>query len=123
MGWRYLLFALGGLTLLLWALRFFVFTLFESPRFLIGLGKDGEAVAIIHKIAEYNGTATNLSVEDLTAATGPLNQVQSPHRKVVSDSAWYTMGHIRALFATPKIAFSTSILILVWGTDLLISDS
>ena len=45
MGWRYLLFALGGMTLFLWALRFFVFPLEESPRFLVGRGRDADAVA------------------------------------------------------------------------------
>ena len=43
MGWRYLLFALGGMTLFLWAVRFFVFPLEESPRFLVGRGRDEEA--------------------------------------------------------------------------------
>ena len=34
MGWRYLLFTLGAFTLVLWALRFLLFTLEESPRYL-----------------------------------------------------------------------------------------
>jgi len=72
MGWRYLLFTLGGLMLLLWSLRFFVFSLLESPRFLCGIGKDAEAVDVI-------------------------------------------CNHIKALFATPKTAWSTSLLIAVWG--------
>lgn len=54
MGWRYLLFALGGLTLLLWGLRFFVFELLESPRYLVGVGRDEEAVKVIGRLREIN---------------------------------------------------------------------
>lgn len=109
MGWRYLLFALGGLTLFFWGLRFFVFTLFESPRFLSGIGKDAEAAAIIHKLAQYNGTTTTLTVEELEAPG--RSRDSSPSR----DSR-YDTGHIKALFATPRMAWSTSLLIALWGT-------
>ncbi|KAH0834130.1 major facilitator superfamily domain-containing protein [Lanmaoa asiatica] len=117
MGWRYLLFALGGLTLFLWGLRFFVFTLFESPRFLSGIGKDAEAADIIHKLAKYNGKTTTLTVEEL-AAPG-RNKDASPssrtRRDIMSKDSRYSVGHIRALFATPKMAWSTSLLIALWG--------
>jgi hypothetical protein len=118
MGWRYLLFALGGLTLILWGIRFFAFHLHESPRYLVGLGKDAEAVDIIHRMAEYNGKTTSLSVDDLRAAAASADLPENstaPKLHIVSESAWYKLGHIRALFATPKIAFSTSMLIAVWG--------
>ncbi|GAW04846.1 sugar transporter [Lentinula edodes] len=67
MGWRYLLFILGALTLLLWGIRFFVFKLFESPRFLVGIGKDAEAVEVIRMLAEYNSKTSNLTVDQLKA--------------------------------------------------------
>ena len=68
MGWRYLLFTLGGMTLLLWAIRFFVFPLEESPRFLVGRGRDEEAVAVIQRIANFNGRECRLTVDQLRAA-------------------------------------------------------
>ena len=68
MGWRYLLFALGGMTLFLWAVRFFVFPLEESPRFLVGRGRDEEAVAVIQRIAKFNGRECRLTVDQLRAA-------------------------------------------------------
>lgn len=116
MGWRYLLFVLGGLTLFLWGLRFFVFTLFESPRFLSGIGKDAEAVAIIRELAEYNGKTTTLTVEELEAPG--RSQDASPsrtRRDILSKGSRYDAGHIKALFATPKMAWSTSLLIALWG--------
>jgi len=53
MGWRYLLFILGGITLLLWGLRFFIFELFESPRYLIGKGEDRELIDLIFTLTSY----------------------------------------------------------------------
>jgi MFS family permease len=46
-GWRYLVFTLGGITLFVFVLRFAIFTFQESPKFLFGKGKDGEALKIL----------------------------------------------------------------------------
>lgn len=116
MGWRYLLFILGGLTLFFWGLRFFVFTLLESPRFLAGIGKDAEAVEVIHQLARYNGKSATLTVEELEAP-GWI-QEGSPsrtRRQILSKDSKYSADHIKALFATPKMAWSTSLLIALWG--------
>lgn len=113
MGWRYLIFTLGGITLLMWTIRFFIFDLVESPRFLIGIGKDAEAVAIIHKIADYNGRPTSLTLENLTRLD-PKDET-GVRRPVLSRSTIYGVDHVRALFKTKKLAFSTSLLILLWG--------
>ena len=59
MGWRYLVFTLGALMLLLAILRLFVFPLHESPRYLLGRGHDDDAVTVIHEIARYNRTGEN----------------------------------------------------------------
>ncbi len=112
MGWRYLLFALGGLTLLFWALRFFCFDLLESPRFLMSVGKDAEAVSIIHKIAKYNGTTTTLTVEHLTEAAEKVVNLGIP---VVPRTAVFGLQHVKGLFRTTKMAISTTLLIALWG--------
>ena len=39
MGWRYFLFAMGGLMIVLWAIRFFLFKLYESPKWLMSQGE------------------------------------------------------------------------------------
>lgn len=64
-GWRYLMYTVGALTLVLWAIRLFTIPLYESPRFLIGKGKDEEAVAVVHKIAKLNKRPCSLTVEEL----------------------------------------------------------
>nr|VWO96261.1 Pi-transporter A-1 [Ganoderma boninense] len=125
MGWRYLLFTLGGMTLLLWAIRFFVFPLEESPRFLVGLGRDADAVAVVHRIAAFNGRSSTLSVDDLVRAgeaatvtvTSEKAEVEGTtnKRQVLSKSSVFTLQHIKSLFETPKLAWSTSLLIALWG--------
>ncbi|KAI1790843.1 MFS general substrate transporter [Ganoderma leucocontextum] len=121
MGWRYLLFTLGGMTLLLWAIRFFVFPLDESPRFLVGLGRDADAVAVVQRIAAFNGTSSTLTVDQL-ARVGEAAAVASVQaegttgkKQVLSKSSVFTMQHVKSLFETPKLAWSTSLLIALWG--------
>ena len=119
MGWRYLLFCLGGLSLLLWSLRFFVFSFLESPRFLSGIGKDAEAVDVICELARCNGRPCPLTVKELEAP-GKFRGFESSHgsggrRRIISEDSGFAINHVKALFSTPKMAWSTSLLIAIWG--------
>jgi len=113
-GWRYVMFLLGGLMFLLWAIRFFVFRLLESPRYLVGRGKDREAVQVLHEVAAFNGKTCSLTVEDLQkvgdATAGSVMKINSVAN--VSRTSWI---HIKRLFATRKMALSTTLLISQWG--------
>ncbi|KAF8988554.1 MFS general substrate transporter [Cyathus striatus] len=120
MGWRYFLFTMGGLMLVLWGIRFFIFTLYESPKYLMGRGRDEQAVAVIHKVAEHNGKTSNLTSEDLTS----IGQYGIKSEKVIDNSvagvvrrhaARFDGNHVKPLFATRKLAYSTSLLIIVWA--------
>ena len=134
------MFTLGGLTLLMWFIRFFVFKFHESPRYLIGKGRDKEAVEVIHKIAKFNGKADRctITVEDLQgvvqesvkeSSTFPTQVRSSDYvssggeltnagkqKGLLSSSSHFSGSHIKALFATRKMAWSTSLLIVIWGT-------
>jgi hypothetical protein len=118
MGWRYLVITLGTLMLLLATLRLFIFPLHESPRYLLGRGLDDDAVAVIHEIARYNRTATSLTVEDLKDAGRRAEQQEDTRKwRVLSESSVWKAKHVRSLFATKKMAWSTSLLIWIWGKD------
>jgi MFS family permease len=116
MGWRYLLIALGGLTLLMFLIRFVAFTIFESPKYLMSKGRDEEAVRIVHEVAKRNGTTSDLTIEDLracepegyVAATDVSASVKRYLQKVDSKQ-------IRTLFSTKKLALSTGLIMAVWG--------
>ena len=101
--------------LLLAFLRLFSFPLHESPRYLLGRGRDGDAVAIVHEIARYNGTQTGLTVEDLEEAVRSAEKEGTYKWRVLSEGSAWTVEHVRALFATKKMAWSTSLLIWIWG--------
>jgi hypothetical protein len=120
MGWRYLVFTLGGVMLLLAFVRFFTFPLYESPRYLLGCGHDAEAVAVVHKIARYNGTESSVTIEDLErAARGAAQKEGADKWRILSESSVWTAKHVRALFATKKMAWSTGLLIWIWGIHFL----
>jgi MFS family permease len=123
MGWRYLLYTMGSLTLVGWAARFFLFHLHESPKYLIGQGRYTEAIETLDAIAKYNGTTQPLTVVALEQVErdyaqqhglAPVDRKASIKRAI----AQFKPGgftHIRALFATKKLALSYTLLLLIWG--------
>ncbi|KAI0086900.1 MFS general substrate transporter [Irpex rosettiformis] len=124
-GWRYFMYTMGGLMLLLWVVRFFVFHLHESPKYLMGRGRDAEAVEVVHKVATYNGKTSSLTVDMLTDA-GQLAGVSSltdgeagfdtsAKAAVMRTLRNFNGSHVRPLFATRKLAYSTSLLIVLWA--------
>ncbi|KAI0918836.1 hypothetical protein AcW1_009457 [Taiwanofungus camphoratus] len=121
-GWRYFLYAMGGFTLLLSFLRGFVFNLYESPKFLMSRGCDARAVEIIQRIARYNGRTCSLTVEVLESA-GEIEvdggkEVQmdtSARAAVLRKLRKYSSSHVKSLFATKKIAYSTVVQVIIWG--------
>ena len=99
----------------LWGLRFFVFQLLESPRYLAGIGKDTEAVAIIHQLAEYNSTSCSITVENLALAGRDSGPSGGGTHHILSQGSRFSPQHIKGLFATPKMALCSSLLIGIWG--------
>ncbi|KAF8903668.1 major facilitator superfamily domain-containing protein [Gymnopilus junonius] len=120
-GWRYFLFTMGGVMLILWAIRFFVFTLYESPKYLMGKGNDQAAVETVHKVAAHNRTTTNLTVKDLEClgVYSPSEGREPPSGNVKNvlkgRLALFGLDHVKPLFATRKLAYSTSLLIILWA--------
>jgi hypothetical protein len=121
MGWRYFMITMGGVALLMFLLRFVAFTIFESPKFLMGKGRDEEAVRVVHEVARRNGKTSTLTLEDLQACAnlagpGTPAQVQTSATATVKRNLQkIDASHIKALFATKKLAFSTTIITVVWA--------
>ncbi|KAI0769081.1 sugar transporter [Trametes elegans] len=127
-GWRYFLYTMGGLMTLFFALRFFVFDMYESPKFLMGRGRDADAVAVVRRVARYNGRASSLTLEMLQDAEarwgrqGGLGEgcdeaVFETSARAAAMRKLRTLGgsHVKGLLATKKLAYSTSLLIIVWA--------
>ncbi len=119
--------------MVLFILRFFVFHLYESPRYLVGRGRDAEAVDVLHKVAAYNGKESRLTVEMLAAAGEAARRKSGESASVIEVQDEKEVGavkaglaasrqifsgkHVKALFATRKLALSTTLLIWMWGTS------
>jgi MFS family permease len=116
MGWRYFLITMGGLTILMFAVRFGLFTIYESPKYLMGKGRDEEAVRIVHEVARRNGRTTALTLEDLKACEpeGYVHQANAADavKRKLQDVKF---DRVRVLFATRKLALSTGIIMVVWA--------
>jgi len=101
----------------LWGLRFFVFKLHESPKYLMGRGRDQQAVEVVHFVAHQNSKTSNLSVDELRAVDTRFgthidtSAAAAAKRKLAA----FNLNHVKALFATRKLAYSTTLLIIIWG--------
>lgn len=125
MGWRYLLFTMGAVTLVAFLARFLFFRLHESPKYLIGKGRYQEAVDTLNAVAKYNGTTQPITVEDFLRIerefANPIDGREAVVRKTAlqrtlanftRDGGW---KHVKALFSTRKQAFNMILIILIWG--------
>ena len=109
--------AMGLVAFAMFALRFFAFTLYESPKYLMGKGRDSQAVEVVHKIAARNKKTSSLTVDRLTAYNDGLGASQGTDARAALRRRLEKVNfdHIRSLFATRKLAFSTSIITVVWA--------
>ncbi|KAF9480379.1 MFS general substrate transporter [Pholiota conissans] len=138
-GWRYFLFIMGALMLLLWAIRFFAFEMHESPKYLLGKGKEAQAVEVVKRVARVNGKTCSLVLEDLLsrgvakegregkveAFVGDAEKVVEVVEKAVKEGkagggggsvmAGLDFTHVKALFATKEEARSTCLLVALWA--------
>lgn len=116
MGWRYLLFAMGGLTLAMFVLRFFVFTMYESPKFLMGRGDDAGAARVVGEIARCNGVESSFALDHLKQLdeTGEERARTSAAEAVRRKMRVFNFAHIAALFRTRALARSTATIIVLW---------
>jgi hypothetical protein len=119
MGWRYFVITMGGVALIMFLIRFVAFSIFESPKFHMGKGRDEMAVKIVHEVARRNGKTSGLSIEDLRVCDGfqggeqgmETDNAAAIKRKLASLKG----DHVRALFATKRLAFSTAAIMVVWA--------
>ncbi|KAL0565988.1 hypothetical protein V5O48_016027 [Marasmius crinis-equi] len=64
-GWKYLLSALGVITLSMFLARMVFFRLHESPRYLVGAGRHQEALESLQMISKFNGSELSIAIEDV----------------------------------------------------------
>lgn len=123
MGWRYFLIAMGGLSMIMFVIRFVFFTIYESPKYLMSRGKDAEAVAVVHEVARRNGKTSYLTLENLTQydtlAEGREDRIPAQQTSAVAalerNLEKVNFTHVRSLFSTTRLGISTSIVTIIWA--------
>lgn len=120
------------------ALRFVVFHLFESPKFLLSRGRQAEAVAVIHGLAHRNGARTWLTEDVLDAvvdhahhdddhggmASGhgggqqefPAAAALSTKRVLQARLQAFSGARLRPLFASRRLGLATALVWFCWAT-------
>jgi len=123
MGWRYLLFTLGIVTLIVFFLRTVVFRLQESPNFLLCRGHDVKALEVLHAIAQYNQRHCTLTLEDLESLESDFESTRNNEPTNGSDKQQLEATWSEKLITACdrfKILFSsyamTRLTLLVWLT-------
>lgn len=119
-GWRYFVITIGIITFVMFIIRFFVFHLFESPKYLLSRGRQAEAVAVVHGIAFRNNRKTWLTEEILDAvvddSTLRLPRRMSTTNIIKNKLASFSGERIRPLFKSHKLGLATSLIWFCWAT-------
>ncbi|RKL04605.1 hypothetical protein BFJ68_g11000 [Fusarium oxysporum] len=126
MGWRYLLFTIGGITLAVFILRFFVFNFRETPKYLIYRGRDSQAIETLQHMANVNKKQCGLTLELFdslqaddsslgsgNSATPALGAGTKQLNMAWSQKAKLELSRYKMLFSSPKM---TRLTVLVWLT-------
>ncbi|KAJ7182862.1 MFS general substrate transporter [Mycena crocata] len=125
-GWRYSYYTMGSMMLFLAVLRVFIFPMDESPKFLLSIGRDQEAVDVIHHIAKKNNKTIELTLQDLHDAAAPYLDPSAPvdDIPVTKFSTWQLIRNsfddvsgenIKGLFCTPRLAYSSGLIIFIYA--------
>jgi hypothetical protein len=118
MGWRYLNYTMGCFTFGMFACRFFLFHLFESPKFLLSKGRQREAVAAVYGIAHHNGAKTWLTEDILNEvggkADGGEGQTLSTAEIVKRNLGKFSTERIKPLFGYKRLGINTGLLWFMW---------
>ncbi|KAH6845141.1 major facilitator superfamily domain-containing protein [Chaetomium sp. MPI-CAGE-AT-0009] len=119
-GWRHFIFTIGIITFIMFLVRFFLFHMFESPKYLLSRGRQAEAVAVVQGIALKNGKKTWLTEEVLDAVvddTAPSVRRRLSTRNIIRNKlASFSAERIRPLFNSRKLGLTTALIWFAWAT-------
>lgn len=107
-------FASGALVFVMSVLRITVIRLKETPKYLLGAGKDEEVVQTLQFIATKYNRPCSLTIEHFhdcdKIARRPSVAAHAAKRGFISE----VLVHLRGLFATKRIGISTSLIWFSW---------
>jgi len=119
-GWRYVWFTSGALVFTMSIARVTVIRLKETPKYLVGEGRDEEVVETLQFIANKYHRPCSLTLERMqtcgvTDLGGRRGSVSAHSKRKFSFSEVGT--HLKGLFATRKMGLSTSLIWFSWVSN------
>ncbi|KAL2759268.1 hypothetical protein ACRALDRAFT_1047341 [Sodiomyces alcalophilus JCM 7366] len=106
MGWRLVFFTAGAIVFVMSMSRVLVVRLKETPKYLLGQGRDADVVNNIQALAKRYNRPCDLTLEQLKSHGDiVLSETTKRHAPRV------LMHHLKGLFATRRLALST---LMVW---------
>ncbi|KAL4791360.1 major facilitator superfamily domain-containing protein [Aspergillus venezuelensis] len=125
-GWRYFISSMGLMALVMSITRYFLFTLLESPKYLMGKGEYYEAVAVVYEVAKRNGTTCSLTADELHDCSDNRAEHESQddhhHRRGLRSKDRlilllepFSTSQMKSLFDSPRRIRATLLLIGIWG--------
>ncbi|TWU79153.1 hypothetical protein ED733_008846 [Metarhizium rileyi] len=125
-GWRYFIVSIGVVTFAMFVVRFFIFRLFESPKFLLNKGRQDEAVAVVHGIAYRNHTKTWLTSEilNLVAADDGFEahclesqpSIPSQSTALLVKLKRFSAARLKPLFQSKTLGWATALIWFCWAS-------
>lgn len=126
-GWRYFVVTIGIITFAMFVIRFFIFHLFESPKFLLNKGRQNEAVAVVHGLAFRNHTKTWLTSElldqvacsdDEPGSSSAVSQIPSHATSgvIMGKLKGFSGERLKPLFKTKTLGITTVLIWFCWAT-------
>ncbi|TID15825.1 hypothetical protein CANINC_004355 [Pichia inconspicua] len=118
-GWRYSWYVNSGIVMGAALLRLFVLKLEETPKFLISVGKDEEAVHAVHRIAKKYNRQCSLTLQDLKDC-GEIEKTYFDYSKATSFTNGLkhllatTKVNLKILFSSKLVIRSTTLILLSW---------
>ncbi|KAH3688677.1 hypothetical protein WICPIJ_000339, partial [Wickerhamomyces pijperi] len=115
-GWRYTWYVNSAIVLASGLLRLFWFKLDETPKFLVSVGRDAEAVDNLQRLAKKYNRKCSLTLEQLEAC-GPIT---SEFYSVENDGFNYkkilniVRHHCKILYQDKINGWSTSLILISW---------
>lgn len=106
MGWRLVYFTAGAIVFVMSLSRVLVVRLKETPKYLLGQGRDADVVDNVQGLAKRYNRPCDLTLEQLQAY-GDIVSSETKQRPALH----VLMHHIKGLLATRRLALST---LMVW---------
>ena len=120
MGWRYLVITIGAFTFVMFVCRFFLFHLYESPKFLLSRGRQDEAIKVVQAIAYRNKTKTWLTAEILDAVGGDVettvDEKLTTGEIIKRNLGKFSTDRVGPLFRGKRLAIATILIWFMWTT-------